>query len=72
MAPDERLEYLLPCGHRSAGLACFQCAFEEFAAGERAAAAQMPGRPVPVPRELTITVSHPPHVRRFVARGSKR
>jgi hypothetical protein len=65
MGGQERFEYLLPCGHRSAGLACFQCALEEFLAAERAADRPEPPAASPVPRELTISVADPPHVQRF-------
>ena len=68
MLAEERFEYLLPCGHKSAGLHCFQCAVEEYLAAERAAAGPEPTMPVPVPRELTIAVTHPPHVQRFAIR----
>ena len=68
MVTGERLEYLLPCGHRSAGLACFQCAVEEYLAADQAARRLEPAMPVAIPRELTITVACPPHVQRFTAR----
>ena len=61
----ERFQYLLPCGHMSAGLACFQCVVEDYLAAERAAEKREPGSRAAVPRELTITVAHPPHVQRF-------
>ena len=63
----ERFQYLLPCGHMSAGLACFQCVVDDYLAAERAAEQREPARPTAVPRELTITVAHPPHVKRFGA-----
>ena len=72
MATIDRLEYLLPCGHKSAGPVCFLCACEVFAAGERAADKLKPVIPMAVPRELTITVTYPPHTRRFAARPRKR
>ena len=67
MGVQERLEYLLPCGHKSAGLACFQCALDEFLAAERAADRLEPPAAADVPRELTIAVGDPPHVQRFAA-----
>ena len=68
----ERLEYLLPCGHKSVGLVCFPCACEAFAAAERAADKLKPVIPRAVRYELTITVMHPPHTRRFAARPRRR
>ena len=76
MAVGDRVEYLLPCGHRSAGVACFQCAIDEFIAAARAA--ETPAdeeKPVAlgaVPRFMTITVVDPPHVLRFDARRPRR
>ena len=67
MGGEERLEYLLPCGHKSTGLACFQCAVEEYLAAERAAERLEPGVAARIPRELTIAVTHPPQIRRFAA-----
>ena len=72
MATQERLEFLLPCGHKSAGLACFQCAVEEFLAADRAARKPEPVMPMAVPRELTIAVTYPPHVQRFAAARRRR
>jgi hypothetical protein len=72
MAVGERLEYLLPCGHKSVGLVCFHCAVEEFLLDERAAEKLKPAVAVTVPNELTITVAHPPHVQRFAVRGRRR
>jgi hypothetical protein len=72
MAVVERLEYLLPCGHKSVSLACFHCAVEEFLLAERAADKLKPAVAVTVPHELTITVLNPPHVRRFTVRGRRR
>jgi len=72
MATEERFEYLLPCGHKSAGLACFECAVEEYLAAERAAESLKPAAAVSVPRELTMTVTHPPHIQRFAAPRRKR
>ena len=61
----ERFQYLLPCGHMSAGLACFQCVVDEYLAAECAAEQRAPVPSAGVPRQLTITVAHPPHVRRY-------
>ena len=74
-AAGERFEYLLPCGHKSAGLVCFRCASDEFVADERDEGAgdrPKPRIPMAVQRELTVTVLYPPHVRRFAARRRKR
>ena len=72
MIPGEGFEYLLPCGHKSAGLVCFQCAVEEFLADQRAADRLKPVVPVAVPHELAIHVTDPPHVQRFGARSRRR
>ena len=72
VATGERFEYLLPCGHKSAGLVCFHCAVEEFLAEERAAEKLKPVTRVAIPHELTIAVTYPPHVQRFAARGRRR
>jgi hypothetical protein len=72
MAVGERLEYLLPCGHKSVSLACFHCAIEEFLLEERAADKLKPAVAVTVPHELIITVVDPPHVQRFGIRGRGR
>ena len=72
MTAGETFEYLLPCGHKSAGLVCFHCAVEAFLADERAADKLKPVIPVAVPHELTIAVTYPPHVQRFAARGRRR
>jgi len=72
MATGERLEYLLPCGHKSAGLVCFHGAVEEYLADERATDRLKPVIPVAVPHQLTIAVTDPPHVQRFAARSRRR
>jgi hypothetical protein len=72
MAMGERLEYLLPCGHKSVSLVCFHCAVEEFLLDERAADKLKPAVAVTVPHELTIAVADPPHVQRFAVRGRGR
>jgi hypothetical protein len=72
MATAERFEYLLPCGHKSAGLICFHCAVEAYLADERAAERLKPATRAAVPHELTIKVTDPPHVRRFVATSRRR
>ena len=72
MATGERLEYLLACGHTSVGLVCFHCAVDAFVAAETAAEKPKPAAPRAVPRELTITIAHPPHIRRFAVRGGRR
>ena len=69
MATEERFEYLLPCGHKSAGLVCFQCAVEAFLADQRAADRLKPVMRVAIPNELAIPVTDPPHVQRFAARS---
>jgi hypothetical protein len=71
MATEERLEYLLPCGHKSAGLACFECAVEEYLARERAVDSVEPVAAAGVPRELTMKVTHPPHIQRFGCRRKR-
>jgi hypothetical protein len=65
MGGEEGFEYLLPCGHKSAGLACFQCAAEEYQAAERAAEKLAPRVKLRVPQEMTIAVTDPPHLQRF-------
>ncbi len=65
MSGEDRFEYLLPCGHKSAGLACFQCAVEEYLAAERAAERLEPTVPMRVPNELAIAVTDPPQIQRF-------
>ena len=72
MVSTERFEYLLPCGHKSAGLVCFQCAVEDYLADQRAADRQKPAVRVAVPNALTIAVTDPPHVQRFAARSRRR
>jgi hypothetical protein len=72
MAVGERLEYLLPCGHKSVSLVCFHCALEEFLRDERAGEEPKPALAVTVPRELTITVADPPHIQRFAVKGRGR
>ena len=71
MTTAERFEYLLPCGHKSTGLACFQCAVEEYLADQSAAEKLKPVIPMSVPNQLVIPVADPPHVQRFAA-GSRR
>ncbi len=65
MGDGERFEYHLPCGHRSTGLTCFQCAAEEYLAAERAAERLEPRAMARVPRELAIAVTDPPQIQRF-------
>ena len=72
MAAEERFEYSLPCGHKSAGHLCFQCAVEEYLADQRAAERLRPVVRVAVPHELAIAVTDPPHVQRFAARSRRR
>jgi len=72
MATGERFEYLLPCGHKSAGLVCFHCAVEAYLADQRAADRLKPVIPAAVPPQLTIPVTDPPHVQRFAARSRRR
>jgi hypothetical protein len=72
MAVGERLEYLLPCGHKSVSLVCFHCAVEEFLRDERAADKLKPAVAATVPHELTVTVADPPHIQRFAARRRRR
>lgn len=72
MAAGERLEYLLPCGHKSPGFVCFHCAVEEYLADERTADRLKPAVKAAVPHELTINVTYPPHVQRFAARSRRR
>jgi hypothetical protein len=71
-AMGERLEYLLPCGHKSVSLVCFHCAVEEFLRDERAADKLKPAVAVTVPHELTLTVADPPHIQRFTVRRRRR
>ena len=72
LSAGDRLEYLLPCGHRSAGPVCFLCARDAFAGQIQSADEPRPRGPVAVPRELTISVTYPPHIRRFAARRRRR
>jgi hypothetical protein len=67
MATQERLEYLLACGHRSAASSCFQCVAEEFLAAGRAVQRSEPALPAAIPRERTIAVACPPPIRRLTA-----
>jgi hypothetical protein len=69
---DERLEYRLPCGHDSAGPACFQCVLEDYLATERGAERLEPRIEQRVPRQLTIAVADPPQILRFAAPGHRK
>lgn len=72
MGGEARFEYPLPCGHKSTGLVCFQCAAEEYLAAARAAERLEPRVRPRIPNELAIAVTDPPHVQRFAAPRRRR